>query len=348
MNFSYFLGANTKSGFFSLYDGFCRSGSDYLTIIKGGPGTGKSGFMRRIGAAAEERGLDAEYVLCSGDPDSLDGVYIPELHRGWVDGTAPHVIEPRHIGSDSNYVNLAEFCSLPFSSQSCFYVNQIYDGYKSEYGAAYSFLASSAALREACIPPLLREEQCEALRRRIRNILKRQKPKDETGSGGTRQCFLHALSCAGELYLNSEVSKLCKLVYQFDGLPGGADLALKIAADEAMALGSDRLICRSPLDPELYDAVLLPGWSLGFVSGGYDISGVRRIRLDAMLDAAALKPYRAEIREGRQLDGQLTAMALARLSRAKALHDELEEYYKAAMDFAALTEFEENYIQTLF
>ena len=67
-----------------------------------------------------------------------------------------------------------------------------------------------------------------------------------------------------------------------------------------------------------------------------------------MLDAAALKPYRAEIREGRQLDSQLTAMALARLSRAKALHDELEEYYKAAMDFAALTEFEKNYIQTLF
>ena len=37
--------------------------------------------------------MDVEYVLGSGDPDSVDGVYIPAWHTGYVDGTAPHVIE---------------------------------------------------------------------------------------------------------------------------------------------------------------------------------------------------------------------------------------------------------------
>ena len=46
METSYFLGANTASGFRSLYGGFCRGAGDYLRIVKGGPGTGKSGFMR--------------------------------------------------------------------------------------------------------------------------------------------------------------------------------------------------------------------------------------------------------------------------------------------------------------
>ena len=39
-------------------------------------------------------GYDAEYILCSGDPDSLDAVIIPSLKLAWADGTAPHALEP--------------------------------------------------------------------------------------------------------------------------------------------------------------------------------------------------------------------------------------------------------------
>lgn len=89
MKTEFFLGANSGAGFYSLYDGFCAGNGDFLHVIKGGPGTGKSGFMRRMGAAAEKAGLNVEYIVCSGDPGSLDGVYFPALHTGWVDGTAP-------------------------------------------------------------------------------------------------------------------------------------------------------------------------------------------------------------------------------------------------------------------
>lgn len=89
----YFLGGNTASGFVSFYGQFCRGPEDFLWVIKGGPGCGKSSFMKTIGKAAENAGLDVEYVLCSGDPDSVDGVYLPALHTGYADGTAPHVLE---------------------------------------------------------------------------------------------------------------------------------------------------------------------------------------------------------------------------------------------------------------
>ena len=113
MEVSYFLGANTAAGFRSLYGGFCRGAGDYLHIVKGGPGTGKSGFMRAVGREAARRGYDVELVRCSGDPGSLDGLYIPALGLGWVDGTAPHVAEPGVFGADSDYVNLGEFCRTP-------------------------------------------------------------------------------------------------------------------------------------------------------------------------------------------------------------------------------------------
>ena len=75
----YFLGSNSERGFFSLYSDMAdTSAGDFIWLIKGGPGCGKSSFMRKIGAAAESAGFSVEYTRCSGDPDSLDAVYIPE------------------------------------------------------------------------------------------------------------------------------------------------------------------------------------------------------------------------------------------------------------------------------
>ena len=109
MTTEYFLGANSGDGFASLYGGFCCAPGDFLYIIKGGPGGGKSRFMRRIGRSAEERGLDVEYILCSGDPDSLDGVYIPELSLGFADGTADFRQFSRSEDNQGNNQNYNQF-----------------------------------------------------------------------------------------------------------------------------------------------------------------------------------------------------------------------------------------------
>ena len=86
----YFLGANSPSGFYSLYHELLppeQARSSYM--IKGGPGCGKSTLMRRIAALAEEAGEPVEYILCSGDPASLDAVVLPKKQIALVDGTAP-------------------------------------------------------------------------------------------------------------------------------------------------------------------------------------------------------------------------------------------------------------------
>ena len=95
MELTYFLGANSFGGFASLYEDLTASPNvSRLYILKGGAGCGKSSFMKRIAEAATERGLSVERVLCSGDPSSLDGVFIPALRLAYVDGTAPHAAVP--------------------------------------------------------------------------------------------------------------------------------------------------------------------------------------------------------------------------------------------------------------
>ncbi len=88
----FFVGANSGEGFQNLFPELVDVEDTYdLMVLKGGPGVGKNTFMREIGRTMEQAGAMVEYLWCSGDPDSLDGVVLPELRCAVVDGTAPHV-----------------------------------------------------------------------------------------------------------------------------------------------------------------------------------------------------------------------------------------------------------------
>ena len=109
-----FPGGNTTQGFFSYYPYILpQDKARHIYCIKGGPGVGKSTFMKEIGKAAGERGFAVDNMHCSSDPGSLDGVVIPALRTGLIDGTAPHVVDPRNPGAVDEIINLGEHWDLP-------------------------------------------------------------------------------------------------------------------------------------------------------------------------------------------------------------------------------------------
>ena len=75
----FFPGGNTSDGFFSYYQSILsKENLNKIYTIKGGPGVGKSTFMRDIARHFEKNGESIEYYHCSSDPDSLDGVLLKE------------------------------------------------------------------------------------------------------------------------------------------------------------------------------------------------------------------------------------------------------------------------------
>ena len=89
-----FPGGNTSLGFFSYYDNILsQEEATRIIVIKGGPGVGKSTFMRKIAMEMIDRGYDAEFMHCSSDNNSLDGIVIPAIKVAMLDGTAPHVVD---------------------------------------------------------------------------------------------------------------------------------------------------------------------------------------------------------------------------------------------------------------
>lgn len=337
----YFLGANSAIGFYSLYDGFCADRGDFLHLIKGGPGCGKSGFMRRIAEAAEKKGLEVEYVLCSGDPDSLDGIYIPELKVGYADATAPHVIEPRHFGADSDYVNLGQFCTRAPSDEIGLYTAK----YKAYYDRAYSLLSAAGAVKTAPYPELIDGDVITKVDHRAGTAVRRALGAP-CGSGKVKKCFIRAISCMGELVLNSSIHELCKLTCVLDDRFGLAKYYLECVIREAQARGDDIVICPSPLMPDTPEAVIFPAQGVCFASS--DISPAdlpcRHIRLDAMLSPEKLRAQRSEIKKAEKIYACIMDSAYFSLAGAKHWHDELEKAYRPYVDFDALDEFTEKEI----
>lgn len=321
----YFLGANSAKGFVSLYQSFVRSSSgDFLYVIKGGPGCGKSSFMRKIGTAAMAAGLDVEYALCSGDPRSVDGVYIPALKTAYVDGTAPHVIEAALPGVDSLYLDLSRFYDSAALRPQSSKLSALSAENKACYARAYAFLRRAGELRR-------RQSRCMKNDGEIGLCMDFCKETAAAefhragGFGDVSRRFMTALSCQGHMALTDTVKTQCSRVFILDNAGAMADLALDALAASAADAGCGVTVCPLPLDPSVTEAVLIPELSLAFVAADSPL---------AQIDGAKAVSFGGEVRPWDKLEmSGIVAEGIAALKAAKQAHDALEAAYNPHVDF---------------
>ena len=334
---SYFLGANTPSGFYSLMDKLMDPAkARAIYILKGGPGCGKSTLMKRLGAWAEELGHTPEYIWCSGDPDSLDGVIFPDLSVAIADGAAPHVIEPKYPAAVECYVNLGECYDRQAMAGHRDQVMELTAAYQAQYRRAYRCLKGAGQLLEDNRDLLETPELREKLRRRTRGIVARELPKRGPG-GEVTERFLSAISCQGAVCLFETADALCKRIYELSDSYGLAHGMLEELLGAAVERGHRAVVCADPMAPRRIQHLLLPDLGVGFVTGSprlpYPGSPYRRIRLDAMADQVLLRRNRARVRFTKKVAGALLDEGMETLAQAKALHDELEAVYNPHVDF---------------
>ena len=335
----YFLGANSPQGFYSLYDQLLSpETANAIYIIKGGPGCGKSTLMRQVAAQAAQAGETAEYILCSGDPDSLDGVVLPRLKAALVDGTAPHVIEPKYPGVVEQYVNLG-VCydreglqAVREELQGCM------RGYKEHYQRAYRCLGAAAEIREDVRDTLMTEELEAKLAKRARGILSRElKPRKTGEAGAVKQRFLGAVTHKGVLTLYGTASAQCTRIYELSDRYGLAHPLLARLLSGAVLGGYDVVACPDPMAPQRLAHLLVPEAGLAFVTSTpaqpYPGRACRRLRLETMADQDLLRRCRPRLRFALKVSAALVEEAVDSLAQAKAMHDELEGLYHPYVDF---------------
>lgn len=335
----WFLGSNSGKGFFSLYDGFARGEGDFLNIIKGGPGGGKSGFMKLIGQAAEFDGLSVEYIHCSGDPDSLDGVYVPEKKVGWVDGTAPHIMDPTVFGADGAYFNLGAYCDAAAVRALAPELTEITREYRSRYDRAYALLSAAVRVLPGLNGRMIGSDEISAARKRAVSAAEHEFPK--RGKKQARPVLtrrmLGGLTCRKYVYAESTLTGICERIYLLDDRFGLAAPYLDELMTQALGRGLDCVACPLGVAPDRLQAVIVPELSLGFVAAGhgaeFGFEPYRRIRLDTAVDAGRIREERSRIRADEKLGEAMIDAAADSLAEAKKLHDRLESLYNPFVDF---------------
>jgi anti-sigma28 factor (negative regulator of flagellin synthesis) len=338
---NYYAGGNTARGFYSLYESNLE-GMDRVFILKGGPGTGKSSLMKQIGADWNSRGYDVQYLHCSSDNDSIDGVIIEQLKMAIVDGTAPHVIEPKAPGAVEEYVNLGTaWNSIKLSCQKDVIV-QYNQNISQAFQNAYSCFSQALKIHdewEKIYIANMNFSKANALTEQLVERLFQNQTLSKKAD--VRHRFLGAATPKGAVDFVPNLTEDVPKRYFIKGRPGsGKSTMLKKIVANAEERGLDVEVYHCGFDPKSLDMVIVR--ELGFAI--FDSTAPHEYfpekNSDEIIDmygtvinAGTDEKYAEQLSD---VSGRYSAKmkeAISYLAQAKSLHDELEEIYVEAMDF---------------
>ncbi len=340
MKTEFFYGANTSKGFISYFKEMYDENFT-MYIIKGGPGTGKSTLMKSIMQKAEQKGYDVTAVKCSSDPNSLDGVIIPELKVCIADGTSPHTLEPQFPGVVEKIINLSDCWDENILKENRKKIIDLTKKCSDCHRKSMQFLSAAATLKKDSIRLVNESVDMKKLRRfSVRFANKNfQKPNGKLGSEYKR--FLTALTPQGIIYLSDTVEKMCDDITVLKDDEGGiSSVILHEIRSYAMGCGYDVISCRCPMMPDLIQHIIIPDLKIAVVTGnGFHNKKYPKqntVNVGRFMKETTDNTNRFAYNIKAQ--SELVNTAMQQMKKAKAFHDELEDFYKNAVDFSMVTE----------
>lgn len=338
-------GGNTSKGFYSFYDQVAREDAGIIFYIKGGPGVGKSTFIKKLGMDIVDKGLDVEFLYCSSANGSVDGIYVPELDAGVIDGTAPHMIDPKNPGAVDEIINLGEFWDEGLLRENRQDIIRLNREIGRQFRRLYSHLKGAKLFLdelEACILDADALD-IEGLNRKAAELIdivfdsETLKNKDKTKT--MRHLFATAITPQGPSSFLKNLFDPVKRRIIIKGHPGtGKSTILQKISGAAVSLGFKADIFHCSLDPDKVEHIFIPEIDTGVITsappheyfpGKSDII----VNTDEFVDFDQLKPYKSEMEKTQKRYSEIFSDAVACLAKAKELHDAVEKYYASSMDF---------------
>ena len=339
----YFLSANAGEGFLSLYeDAISPYDYDKIFVIYGGPGTGKSTIMHRMGEMAESAGASTEYIHCSSDPHSLDGVICIKNGKriAVLDGTPPHprtITSPGFkeelwdIGTFFNVISLAKQgeCILEQSKKK-----------KKAYALAYHWLGAARLCHENIQTAYREQLSLPKMREQIHRTLRKLPTHDK--SNGVKM-LARAYGMFGETV---ETRAFCQSenIVVLRGPKYAAEVYLSVWEGVLREKGIAHTKYLSPLAPAFLDGIYIPALGCSYIHESlWRASGeVRKINMQRFKIGTGYKD--TSLKEACKVEKKLLSMALSALCEASRAHFALEDIYKTVVDFEALGKKSEEWI----
>lgn len=312
-----FLGSNTPLGFVGFFAEMMKDSK--AIILKGGPGTGKSSLMKKVGAKAEEQNLPVEYCHCSSDPDSLDGVYIPSKNYVILDGTSPHALDAPLPVINEIVVNLADNADISSLIKHEQEIRAMIKIKKQNFAFAYNYLKAAGNVLNNIYNAeleLLNYNHLYKLAEKIADRVKYQ------SSIHNRTYFANAVTPKGILSYLSETSdgtQIIKINCQSQAASKKLIEQIKLLLIQNNC-AFDSLIC--PITPDSTQDIII---------GDFLITAAPNIDSDEVYELPLSVP---DFSEEIVLADKLIGKTIFHLQQARIQHLAVEQYYIEAMDFA--------------
>jgi len=360
----YFPGNNTTQGFFSYYSFILEQHEARKIIcIKGGPGTGKSTFMRKIGEFFLEKGEDIDFLHCSADEESLDGIVIKNLKIAIIDGTSPHITDPITPGAVDEIINLGEFWneeSLVVEKNNIIDINKMCSKW---YRYAYSYLEAAGVFVK-----MLGDIYDRAMIKGEVYRLAAETVYEEFGDkeisiypGNIKKFFASAITANGMVnYLTSMLTDINK-VYMIDAVEGfNNNIYMETVIDGAVFRGYDVEAFYCPMLPELkIEHIIIPQLKTAFITTNkfhdlmpWELSGdeMKEIIMLDMCDFVDFVALEKELVMVEKFSSEIDVLlneAVKCLKQAKKHHDIVESLYIPNMNFTGINRVRENVIEKI-
>lgn len=348
MSEKYFLGCMTQQGFSTEFGRLMEENDRFTYILKGGAGTGKSSLMKRIADEFEKNGHVVRFY-CSSDPASLDAVMLENEGVLIVDGTSPHVFDPVYPAVRQKIVDLGQFWDAEKLMAYKDEIIEVTDKNKSLLARAKRF---SAALSNVCNDSYSCSRGCideEKLEAFLMRFYKKILPRKGSGTGRQDIRQLSALTEYGCMTQTETIGCYIEKYLLHDDDFACAHLICEKTAAEAVRRGFDVILCPCHgLNNTAYEHLLIPELGLALISSTplnkLVPEGCAKINLSRFYDRSAITRYRSRLKMNRLTMGSLAEEVYETIKSAKAVHDDIEKYYIAAMDFESLDKLAEKLI----
>ncbi len=342
----YFAAMNTPNGFASFFSEVFGS-LDHLYIIKGGPGTGKSRMMREIAKKAKEAGYVTEEILCSSDPSSLDGVIIPKLSFGILDGTSPHIYEPKLPGAKDNIVDLGSFWNEAKLAERRAELEAISNAKARLFSAIYGYLDAVKQCDDTVISMTKKAIDYSKLEKAVEREVGKITEFNSFGKKANHTLRIRsAVSCDGMITL-AAFAELSEKRYAILDIGKSADIFMRRLLEETDKRGCDVIVSYNPFSPDTPDALYYPQKDIAYYIGSEGDYEEKQINMRRFVENRALMPFKSNIRTIGRIRAALMTQLFADYRSVKRLHAEAEKIYSSAMDFSAKEEFTKEFIQKI-
>jgi len=337
----FFVCGNTAKGFCNLFNDNIKN-LRKIFILKGGPGTGKSTLMKKIGTEMEKLQYDVEYIHCSSDPDSLDGVLINKLGVGIVDGTAPHVIEPTAPGAIEEYVNLGIAWDTDKLAVRTKEILGIQNNIKPCYEKAYEEFAKGLKVHDEWEKIYIENMDFSKANKFTEEIIKKLLSAIHLNkTASIKHRFFGGSTPYGAMDFVENITENIAKRYFIKGRPGtGKSTMLKKILKESESRGIDTEVYHCGFDPDSLDMLLFPELSLCIFDSTAPHEYFPQRDEDEVIDM-----YKELVKDQTDITYEIeltdivarykacTNEGTKHLATAKTYHDELEKFYIDATDF---------------